>query len=202
MNERHKHMLQAIAFNTLLLVAAGVIIWTWYASRPPQAQPPSMEERQADIALDYIRTLAAYQQLGKPPALFKKIELVEDDVWVAQLQTEREQSVNHYYLLEIQNGHVIDHDITVTDATGQLSVYSPEPEEIIGLSSVMVKGKALPGASVQAQTDGASASAVADANTGEFALTLTPLPSGPYTLRIEAGQARLDIPIIVQINTL
>lgn len=209
MNEQQKHIWQAISLNTLLLLMAGGIIWMWYSGRIPASKPPTTEQRQEEIAFDYLQTLAAYQQLGRPSALLKNLELAEPGLWVAQFETVVKNDLRHSYLLEIQDSRVIGHDITVMDAEGTLLLFSPEPEEIIGLSEMTVKGKAAPGAGVQAQiVDRRSAEVIqkaastSHAENGEFFLTLPRLISGEYSLQVTSGANEIVIPIIVRTNIL
>lgn len=205
MTEHQKHMWQAISINTLLLIAAGLVILVWRSGRLPESRPVTVQQQQAQIALDYIETLAAYQEFGTPAAVLDKVEIADKGIWVAQFDTDVKDGLRHHYYVEIQDGHVIHHQITVMDADKQLMIYSPEPEEIIGLPTLTLKGKTTAGKQVNAAIINAVSGQTvqeqhgsADADSGEFVLTFSGLSSADIKLRVQSGEKTVTIPLIVQ----
>lgn len=101
----------------------------------------------ATLGQQYIKTLASYDLAMNAPVLLKNIEIVSAGAWLVQYEVEQmdESGIQVYnYLLSIVNGRVVMGHSSVMDKSRKLLVSTPEPEQVVSGSRLLVKGQAYP----------------------------------------------------------
>ena len=190
-----KEKAQGLAVGIALVLVLGVLLATadWVERRPAVVTPSEQSQLEA-TAIAFVKTLPAYeQQAGSPSIVLQSMQIIQPDLWLAQLQTQTSAS-DQVYSVELQHGQVIQHSVTLMDPQQVLAVYSPEPEVILGNATCLVKGKTKADAplTIQILPDGSTSQIMkvirADDN-GVFSQSFASLKPGHYQVSVISGTA-------------
>lgn len=144
-------IIAGILVSSLTVVISLGLIKTYQPEpRPPAEQPPVenvTDDQAGTVAQQYVIKAASYDLEQSPPIILKKIHAVAENSWnvlfeVAQQDQSETQIYN--YTVEVVEGRVTGHTVSVMDHFRRILLSSPEPEQIISGSELTVKGKVYP----------------------------------------------------------
>lgn len=96
----------------------------------------------------FIQTMASYNQEQNQPIKLMSVEKV-NSIWQAKYEVEQvfdnDLSLVYFYTVDIDQGHVVRQNVSVSDRSRRLLVSNPEPESIVEQKAFTVKGQVFDG---------------------------------------------------------
>lgn len=196
-------VLSSILTTVALFVAAFFFIdWDRIREFFPPAPPAPIDQSDIITAAEkYVKTLPAYDPEAGIVVLFDKITPAANGVSLIEFHSDP-----YRYVVFVQDGRIIGHEVHTSSVDNQVTVFEPEPEAIRSRNNVLVRGRtAVGGASVTASiVDSKSQATVIEQlllsdGDGAFAVLLQPNQAltGRYTVVIVSGTATIRIPVII-----
>lgn len=159
--KKRQHHIQAIILAGIIISAVFVVLAMLlirYENVKPLEDdvfsPFGIEDGQdlssdavATLGQQYIKTQASYNLEMNAAVLLKHIEIVGVGEWLVQYEVEQSDGKGiqiYNYLLNIVNGRVVMIYSSVMDKSRKLLVSTPEPEQVVSGSRLLVKGQVYP----------------------------------------------------------
>jgi len=149
----------------------------------------------------YAKTLPAYDAATQPSVIFDKVTVAGSGVSLVEFH-----SGVYRYVVIVQDGRIIGHEVHTMSADKQLTVFEPEPEAIRSRNTVLVRGATVvPGSSMSVSIVDPDTNATVvtqdlfSDSDGAFAILLQPTQAltGRYTVSIVSQTATIRIPVII-----
>jgi len=101
----------------------------------------------ATIGQNYIKSLASYNLAENSPVILSGTQSIGEGKWLAKFEVSQhnnfaEQIYN--YTIEILDGRVVRHNMSVMGVDRKLLVSTPEPEQVVSGNILLVKGQFYP----------------------------------------------------------
>ncbi len=98
----------------------------------------------ATIGQSFIQVMASYDQEQNQPIKLMSVNPVKNK-WQAKYEVEQvfenDLSLVYYYTVDIDQGHVIRHNVSVSDRSRRLLLSNPEPDSIVEQKGFTIKGQ-------------------------------------------------------------
>lgn len=190
--------------TTVALFGAAFFLIDWTRVRqffPPQPPAPADQTDMIVAAEIYVKTLPAYDAVTQPSVIFDTITPADHGVSLVEFH-----SGTYRYVIIVQDGRIIGHEVHTISADQQLTVFEPEPEAIRSRNTILVRGSTkMSGTSITAsivdpETNRTIISQeILSDRDGLFAVLLQPSQAltGRYTAVIVSQTATIRIPVII-----
>lgn len=215
---------RAFAFSVILVAVIGLLILVFFNRPGPEAteeefspfvsrdsDKPLTSDAIATLGQKYIKELASYSAGEEVPILLKNVELLEEGLWLARYETESQfagRDQVYFYTLQVRDGRVVDHNVSVSDGERTLLLSNPQPNEIMGAHSFIIKGQLFNGGTdVELEVIEEESSAViasyqvaSDKNDRKTYTQEVVLPariSGRVIIKAVSGNAEVRIPVVI-----
>lgn len=213
---------RAYIFSTAFVVILGVLGWKLLSPAlipeeniNPDPNTPVVEQIQtaeftadksATVAHDFIKKLAFYDQQKLAPILLEGTEDLGQGSWMHSFKIEVSDSMNYLVDIEVITGHVVDQKVTIENDQKKLTLFEPEPEEVIASSKLVVKGRTQKPRLVEIKLISATGALVQNMTINQqldstiiFAeiFNLRNIQNGDYILEVSTEDALLSYPIVI-----
>lgn len=102
----------------------------------------------ATIGQTFVQTMASYDQEQNQPIKLMGVEQV-NTIWQAKYEVEQvfenNLSLVYYYTVDIDQGHVVRQNVSVSDRLRRVLLSNPEPDSIVEQKAFTVKGQVFDG---------------------------------------------------------
>ncbi len=190
--------------TTVALFGAAFFLIDWNRVReffPPEPPAPIDQTDMIVAAETYVKTLPAYDASTQPSVIFDKTTVAGSGVSLVGFH-----SGLYRYVVIVQDGRIIGHEVHTTSADQQLTVFEPEPEAIRSRNTVLVRGQtATAGMPItvsivdpDTEVTVVTQDLLSDSD-GAFAVLLQPTQAltGRYTAVIVSETSTIHIPVII-----
>lgn len=207
---RSKEM-SSLVLATIGVVVLGIAGWFGFnqlddVDQDDYEPPLSLQDKAANLASAYVKSLPLYKQDENPTLLLTKTELLEPEMWLVQYNLSSAAELSYELALTVQEGQVIHHSINSQDQKGSLILFEPEPDEIITGDAFLIKGSSLNGEDVVItllNEDGVEVlshlvkSTDLKDNLFSQRLNVNNVASGNYQLQLISNNVKLAVPVVI-----
>lgn len=154
-----------------------------------------------NIGLEYIKALTLYDAIEEPVILLEKVELLEQNQWLAQYSLK-----NYGLTVTVQDSQVIHHSVSTMSPNQNLIVFEPEPSQVLSGETLLIKGRMIEASTVSFELVDNAGTTVRqrflrpqefNQNLFSTSLNIAGTVAGEYNLVLQAGNDTVTVPIVV-----